>query len=322
MKRQNLALTSQRYGVRPFLVTSTRFARKATVPAQTCNRIQPMGPEVFTPEAQVALAAAYPAAATRLTHRLTLHPLLDLEELVALATTLPPGAVEYNPGKLPIGIAPEDVPAPELGVAETIRSIEHAGAWMVLKRIENNPDYARLLDDILEEIAPIVTRRTGAMLRREGFIFISSPGSVTPFHFDPEHNILLQVRGSKTMTLFPCDDETMFDPRVHEDFHMGEHHRNLPWQEAYAAHGQAITIEPGEAIHVPVKAPHWVQNHNAVSISLSVTWRSGWSFAEADARAMNRVLRRAGLAPRSPAPWPARNLAKSLAYRAMRKAGV
>ncbi|WP_295640090.1 cupin-like domain-containing protein [Novosphingobium sp.] len=281
-----------------------------------------MQAEVFTPEAKNGLETAYPARATRLTHRLTSHPLLDLEALVTLAAALPPEAVEYNPGKLPIGIAPEDVPAPELGVAETIRSIEQAGAWMVLKRIESHPAYAQLLDAILDEITAIVTPRTGAMLRREGFIFISSPGSVTPFHFDPEHNILLQVRGTKTMTVFPGNDETMFDPQVHEAFHLGEHHRNLPWQDEYAAFGEAITIQPGEAIHVPVKSPHWVQNHDGVSISLSVTWRSEWSFAEADARAMNRVMRRAGLAPRSPAPWPARNLAKSLAYRALRKVGV
>jgi len=281
-----------------------------------------MQAKVFTPATMAGLEMAYPARATRLTHRLTAHPLLDLEALVSLATALPPEAVEYNPGRLPIGIAPEDVPAPELGVAETIRTIEQAGAWMALKRIESHPDYARLLDGILDELAPVVTPRTGAMLRREGFIFISSPGSVTPFHFDPEHNILLQVRGTKTMTLFPGDDEALFDPQVHEAFHLGEHHRNLPWQERYAAQGQPITIAPGDAIHVPVKAPHWVQNHDAVSISLSVTWRSEWSFAEADARAMNRVLRRAGMAPRSPAPWPARNLAKSLAYRALRKVGA
>ena len=290
------------------------------------RRDVPMQPTVFTPEAMARLETAYPAAVAKLTHRLTSHALLDLEALVGLATALPAGAVEFNPGKLPIGIAPEDVPTPELGVAETIRSIKHAGAWMVLKRIETHPDYAALLDGILDEIAPIVTARTGAMLRREGFIFISSPGSVTPFHFDPEHNILLQVRGTKTMTLFPGNDDAMFDPQVHEAFHRGEHHRNLPWHEDYAALGQPITITPGEAIHVPVKAPHWVQNHDAVSISLSVTWRSEWSFAEADARALNRimrpVLRRAGMAPRSPAPWPARNLAKSLAYRALRKVGA
>jgi cytochrome P450 len=32
------------------------------------------------------------------------------------------------------------------------------------------------------------------MCQREGFIFISSPGAVTPFHLDPEHNFLLQIK--------------------------------------------------------------------------------------------------------------------------------
>jgi hypothetical protein len=157
------------------------------------------------------------------------------------------------------------------------------------------------------------------MLRREGFIFVSSPGSVTPFHFDPEHNILLQVRGSKTVTLFSPHDETLFDPRIHEAFHLGRHHRNLPWQDGFAANGTPIIIHPGQAIHVPVKAPHWVQNGPDVSISLSVTWRSEWSTSEADARAFNHVLRGLGLNPASPAAFPSRNLAKSLAYRMVRR---
>ena len=42
------------------------------------------------------------------------------------------------------------------------------------------------------------------MLTSQGFIFVSSPNSVTPYHFDPEHNILLQIRGSKVMTQFPA----------------------------------------------------------------------------------------------------------------------
>lgn len=277
---------------------------------------------IFTAQGLAAFAAAYPRSPAKLTHHLTSHPLLELEALVDLAAALPAESIEYNPGRLPIGIAPEDVPAPTLSPAATIRAIETAGAWMAIKRIEQHPAYAALLDRVLAGLEPCVALETGAMLRREGFIFISSPGSVTPFHFDPEHNVLLQVRGQKTMTLFPEPDEAMFAAEVHEEFHRGEHHRNLPWRDEFSARGTQITIHPGEAIHVPVKTPHWVQNGPEVSISLSVTWRSEWSFAEADARAFNRVLRRVGLAPKSPAPWPAPNRVKSLAWRALRKVGA
>ena len=281
-----------------------------------------MADPIFTPDAHIALNAAYPEDHTKLTHRLTGHPLLSIDALVALASGLPESSVEYNPGNLPIGIAPEDVPSPRLSIAETIRSIEENGSWMVIKRIEQHPDYAALLANTLAEIKPLVRQRTGGMLGTEGFIFVSSPGSVTPFHFDPEHNILLQVRGNKVMTVFPNDDEEIVKPEAHEAFHLGQHHRNQPWRDEFAAKGDAVSLHPGEAIYVPVKAPHWVKNGAEVSISLSITWRSEWSYEEADARGLNHLMRRAGMRPARPVRYPKGNKAKSFAYRAVRRLGL
>lgn len=282
-----------------------------------------MDGRIFEETVKAAFASAYPAQPCKLAHRLSGDPLLSLDALADLAGALPAASIEYNPGALPIGIAPEDVPAGKLGVVETIRTIGESGSWVVLKRIEQVPAYAALLERVLGELSDVVAPRTGEMLQREGFIFVSSPGAVTPFHFDPEHNILLQLSGAKTMTLFPPQDETISPPELHEAFHMGEHHRNLPWNDHYAAHGQAISIAPGEAIHVPVKSPHWVQvGPDEPSISLSITWRSQWSYAEADARAFNRAVRRWGFKPRSPSAFPARNLGKSLAWRILSRANA
>ena len=66
-------------------------------------------------------------------------------------------------------------------------------------------------------------------------------------------------------------------------------------------------------------APHYGKNGPVPSISLSITWRSAWSFAEADARAFNGLLRRWGFDPQSPARWPARNSAKAFAWRMARR---
>jgi hypothetical protein len=66
-------------------------------------------------------------------------------------------------------------------------------------------------------------------------------------------------------------------------------------------------------------APHFVQNGPEPSISLSITWRSDWSYEEADARALNKQLRRIGLNPRAPGRWPQRNRAKALGWRVLRK---
>ena len=252
-------------------------------------------------------------------HALGEHPLLSLEALARLAEALPPDSVEHNPGALPIGIAPEDVPSVARGVGETIREIAGTGAWVVLKRIEQIPEYAALLRALLGELESAIVPRTGRMYQLEGFVFVSSPGAVTPFHFDPEHNLLLQLRGSKRMTVFPMGDERLLPAEAQEAFHLGEHHRNLPWREDFAALGTPFVLTPGEALHVPVKAPHWVKNGPEPSVSLSLTWRSEWSYAEADARAFNRVLRRVGVVPKAPAMFPAANRGKALAWRALRR---
>ena len=273
----------------------------------------------FDDEALAALGGLYPQQPGLLRHGLCGHELLTLEALVGLSRRIRPVDAEYNRGDLPIGLDPAAIPANGLSAEETIRSIEHCGSWMVLKFIEQDPAYRALLHDALAPLRPLVASVTGEMLNMQGFIFISSPGAVTPFHFDPEHNILLQIRGSKTMTVFPAGDEELAPCERHEEFHRGGH-RNLAWRDEFAARGRAFDLGPGDSIYVPVKAPHWVRNGSEPSISLSITWRSDWSFHEEYAHGFNRLVRRTGLKPARPQPFPRRNLVKSAAYRAVCKA--
>ncbi|PCD03054.1 transcriptional regulator [Sphingomonas spermidinifaciens] len=275
--------------------------------------------QIFDDGARSTFDALYPETAGKLTHGLVGHKLFELESLVALAQRMRPVDVEQNLADLPIGVDPDAVRDNGLSFADTIRSIEENGSWMVLKFVEQDPAYKALMDEVLDEIAPLAAPSTGPMLKREAFIFVSSPKAVTPFHFDPEHNILLQLRGSKTMTVFDPADHDVVKPEAHEAFHRGAH-RNLPFRDEIKDRGQPITIAPGEAIYVPVKAPHWVQNGPATSVSFSITWRSGWSYREQYAHNLNAMLRDVGLSPSAPKRYPAQNLAKSTAYRAIAKA--
>jgi hypothetical protein len=265
------------------------------------------------------LGAAYPERPTLLRHCMAAHPLLQLDALAELAERMRAIDVEYNRGDIPVGIDPAAMPGNGLSIAETIRSIEQCGSWMVLKFVEQDPVYRALLEETLAGIAPLVDAATGPMLKKEGFIFISSPHAVTPYHFDPEHNILLQVRGSKTMNIFPAGDERVAPGALHEAFHMGGH-RNLPWDESFAEAGKPFALTPGAAVYVPVKAPHWVKNGPEVSVSFSITWRSEWSFREEYAHGLNHHLRRLGLDPSPPRRYPHQNLVKSAAYRALLRA--
>lgn len=273
--------------------------------------------QVFPPRSHADFAASYPEGPHKLRHTLRDHPLMTLEALAQLGESLPPRSVEYNRGDLPIGL--EERPgATGLTIGETIRGIEISNSWSVLKNIEQNPAYADLLAQLLAEIRPEIEARTGRMMKTQGFIFVTSPDAVTPYHFDPEHNILLQLRGSKAMTIFPAGDTRFAPDEVHETYHTGGG-RELKWRDEFAAHGQTLHIGPGEALFVPVMSPHYVKNGPEVSISLSITWRSEWSFAEADARAFNKVLRARGFSPAPPGRWPARNRAKAFGWRLLRK---
>ena len=276
-----------------------------------------MADPVFSPEAHAAFGAAYPGVPTHLTHQIADHPLLELGALQQLAGRLRPESLEHNAAvDLPLGISNADTPANGLSVEDTIAQIDRCGSWVLLKTIDQDPAYAALMREVLAEIEPLVDARTGAMLRLEGFIFISSPRAVTPLHFDPEYNILFQARGSKTMTLFPTADPDIIGQPFFEQYFAGGP-RNLPWREEWAARGRAIDSAPGEAIYVPILAPHWVQTHDAVSVSLSLTWRSEWSFHHADACRFNRRLRARGLNPAAPRLYPRNNRLKSYAQRAL-----
>jgi oxalate decarboxylase/phosphoglucose isomerase-like protein (cupin superfamily) len=271
----------------------------------------------FPTLSRAMFGASYPEGTHKLRHNLAAHPLLEYEALAALGEALPRASVEYNRGDLPIGVDGK----PEgngLAIGETIRRITETNSWAVLKNVEQVPAYAALLADLLAELEGEIVAKTGRMLKTQGYIFISSPGAVTPYHFDPEHNILMQLTGNKAMTVFPAGNSVCAPDPVHETYHTGGG-RELTWRDELAEHGIVFRLEPGEAIYVPVMAPHFVRNGPEPSISLSITWRSQWSFAEADARAFNKLLRTWGFDPAPPGRWPARNRSKSIAWRALRR---
>jgi hypothetical protein len=270
---------------------------------------------IFDTKARSIFAANYPERPHLLLHALANHPLLEIEALARLGEALPAPSVEYNRADdLPVGVDPADVTSNGLSIGQTIRTADACGSWAVLKNIEQIPEYKALLLELLAELKPHIETKTGQMLRPQGYVFVSSPNAVTPYHFDPEHNILLQLRGTKVMTQFPAGNSFYAPDETHESYHTGGH-RNIVWRDDMAAGGTAWPLTPGDALFVPVMAPHHVKNGAETAISLSITWRSEWSFAEANARALNKLIRSIGLRPRSPGRYPAQNHVKSLAWR-------
>lgn len=242
-------------------------------------------------------------------HSLTEHALLSVESIAKLAERLPPDRVEHNIANLPkIVDDPDAVRRSDESVGEIARNIETNGCWMVLKNIELDPEYKRLLDESLDEVAPLVRDREGGMTMREGFIFLSAPGSMTPSHTDPEHNFLLQVRGTKRMYVgrFP-DNNTQ--QMVLEGAVTGEH-RNVTWEPQDP---QLFDLHPGDGVYVYPHAPHWVENGDQVSVSLSITFSTAACEDTRRVHAMNARLRRIGLSPTAPGRRPRLDRGKAAA---------
>jgi hypothetical protein len=245
-------------------------------------------------------------------HTLTEHPLLSVESLAKLADRIPAASVEHNRGDVPEVLASGDAPQVDQTPGEIARGIETNGCWMVLKHIEQDEQYKALLDETLDEVVPLVSDREGGMHRREGFVFLSAPNSVTPSHIDPEHNFLLQIRGWKEMHVGSFSDPDA-EQKMLEHYYAGGH-RNLDWKPDDATNHR---LDPGVGIYVPVHAPHFVRNGDAVSVSLSITWFTPAIERNAKVHALNARLRKLGMDPAAPGQRAASDQAKASAAKVL-----
>jgi hypothetical protein len=237
-------------------------------------------------------------------HRLHCHPLFDLSRLLELAQFLPKESIEYNRADLPISLGARPAPGNGLTVEETLRQIRDCRSWVVLKNVQRAPVYAKLLEQCLEDIRFGAGTRITGMRQQEGFIFVSSPGAITPYHMDPEHNFLLQIHGSKTVAIFDPADRELLPNETLERFHSG-FRRKLILDESHRNRGREFNLEPGVGLHFPVTAPHWVRNGDEVSVSFSTTFRTRESDRRETLYRINSVLRKIGLYPGEPGcvPW-------------------
>lgn len=229
-------------------------------------------------------------------HALDISSLFSLERLSVLSRELPPQCVEYNAGELPVSVDPRAVKRTGLSAQETIEGIAHARSWVALKNVERHPAYAALVNRCLDELQTHVERVDPGMCLREAFIFISSPHAVTPYHIDPEFNFLLQLQGSKRITQFDAWDRAVISEAELERKALGAH-RNLVFHEHYRPKGREFVLMPGMGLHFPLFAPHWVQNGDEPSISLSITFQTRSSRRRLAAHRLNGRLRRWGWRP-------------------------
>lgn len=263
-----------------------------------------------------ALRRDFPLKPFAIRHKLSGHPLLMLPRIAQLAAELPRDLIEYNSGKVAISQDPDAIPSVDLDPVEIVKRIETAGAWMVLKRVENSPEYRALLEDTLLSVAR--ARGFNSLLdagfeQVEGFLFVSSPNSTTPFHLDSEDNFFVQIHGEKFFTIYDNTDRSIADDAEIE--RSMTKHRNLKFDERFASRGTEFRLFGGDGCYVPYQWPHWVRTADTHSISMAITWKTREVRRNNDLHFFNSWLRGVGLPQQAPGKQPVLDTLKLALYR-------
>ncbi len=264
-------------------------------------------------------ARNFDRACFALSHRLSDNPLFETEALLRLAKEMArdPRDVYCDAGEVGVGQRWDQVPSNLWPVDELMRRIESADAWIVLRKAQNDPAYAALLDACIAEIERLSGRDLSKTMKvRNAIVFISSPNRISSYHIDRECNFLLQIRGRKTISVFDREDREVLPESEIEKFWTVDNNAAVykPHLQDRAA---VYTLGPGDGVHIPVNAPHWVQNGPEPSVSLSINFHYKDEYL-ADIYRSNYWLRRFGLNPTPPRRSAALDGLKRTAYGAAR----
>jgi cupin-like protein len=248
-------------------------------------------------------------------HHLAGHRLFGIPRLIELSKRLsnkPGGNLYYDAGEVRVNQRWDESPTTDLSVDETIRRIEEAGAWVVLKRSEQDPEYRALLNECMAEIQTLLGRDLKREMKGdEVIIFITSPNRITTYHIDRECNFLLQMHGEKDISVFDQNDRQVLPEQEIERFWTVDNNAAI-YKEQYQSRAKVYHLAPGKAIHIPVNAPHWVKNGNNISVSLSVNFQFRETFPANVYRA-NFLLRKLGINPVPPGQSRVRDAIKGFA---------
>ena len=265
---------------------------------------------------QLPDGGAFPEQPAEFAHGLHKDARLTLQGVADLADRLPRRSVICDTAAQPLLVPQGGPPRGALArPGDVIRNIEDANAWLTLLNIEADPAYADLMNSLLDQLEVGMIKLQGKMRNRVGFIFVSSPNSVTPAHFDIEHSLLMQVSGSKTVS-FGRFESDLARRREVERYWDGSHGRieSLPPELA------AYQLTPGRGVYIPPVAPHWVHNGPATSLSVTLTYFTAATERENLIEAFNGHLRSFHLNPRQPGQSASADAAKVAVMRARRLA--
>jgi hypothetical protein len=260
-------------------------------------------------------------------HKLVGHPALSMENLRRALPALPADYVKYSKGLLKNGDDFENASVQQrngLSLEETIESIRTSDSYIMVRSPQVDDSFAPLFRDLSADVESLLRQqvgdRPGLLIAPRLYLFIASPNSHTPFHIDRNSTMLMQFRGSKEMVIFPS-----WEPQVVADADREAYaayvNTKLPWSPEKDVFAQRFDFRPGNGLHIPFMAGHYVRNGSEdVSISMSIIFNTPRTYGQLNALQFNHqlrgLMRPVGLSPKPVGQTDWRDSAKSNLWRA------
>jgi hypothetical protein len=274
------------------------------------HRIEPKDPASFSTRRVCAIR-----------HDFQDHPLMQLPALAQAAKELlPTKQCRFIMPGATQGSKFDHVAADPAGrdIDEFFRRIEEPGSWIALYNVETLPRYRDFLAEVVEAFRPLVEREQSGIFSVGGFVFISAPPSVTPFHIDRENNFWLQMKGRKSINVWePTDRQAVVAADV-DQFIVHAALENVRLKDGDVARSHAFDVGVGDGVYFPSTSPHmtatvpgWTKPGDGVSVSIGVVFYTDQTRRAAYVHAANLLLRKLGLSPSMPG---ASGLADAIKY--------
>ena len=204
----------------------------------------------------------------RINHRLHESPLFARDTLAALIEAYP----REHYGIIHMGArdsARRESDLNGLSGEKVLEAISKGRLWLNLRNTGAvDHRYKVLLDQIFGELEQHIPGFTS--YRQMCGILISSPRAQVYYHSDSPGQMLFQISGRKRVYVYPPKKPFITAEDLQHIAICGGLEVDIPYSAWYDEYARVYEFEPGQMLHWPHYAPHRIENHDCLNISMAV----------------------------------------------------
>ncbi len=194
----------------------------------------------------------------------------QLNTIQALIPEMPVEDIIYRNASAGINKAMKRLPLDKSLLSQNLSDLLAGEVSSLMLQDVNQYDklYQQILDQCVDFLAQALEIKTTDFYRPSASFFLSSPSAISSYHTDREQNFLVHLLGEKTLSVFRKKENLLDECLV--AFFRKRKGIHFEYENSLQSSAQTFEMSPGTTLYLPRLWPHWVQNGNQVSVSLSL----------------------------------------------------